>query len=60
MESVKDPVTIPSAARGALEAIFWKQEMTWEIAGIWVLNPIRYISSMCNEIESRSSLRLAL
>lgn len=56
VERVTYPVMTPSAARGALEAIFWKPEFRWEIREIWVLEPIREIAIMRNEIDSRQSM----
>ena len=47
------PVMTPSAARGVLEAIFWKPQFRWEIREIKVLKPIKQISIMRNEIEDR-------
>ncbi len=55
VERVTYPVPTPSAARGVLEAIFWKPEITWRIEEIWVLNPIRYFSILRNEVNSRAS-----
>ena len=59
VERVSYPVITPSAARGALEAIFWKPEFTWVIEEIWVLKPIRYFSIMRNEVTSRASANSA-
>lgn len=59
VERVSYPVLTPSAARGALEAIFWKPEITWHIAEIHVLKPIRYASILRNETNSRQSDRAA-
>lgn len=36
-----------------LEAIYWKPEFEWRIREIWVLNPIRHISLLRNEIDQR-------
>lgn len=47
------PVMTPAAARGILEAIFWKPQFRWEIREIKVLKPIKQISIMRNEIEDR-------
>ena len=47
------PVMTPAAARGVLEAIYWKPQFRWEIREIKVLKPIRQISIMRNEIEDR-------
>jgi CRISPR-associated protein Cas5d len=59
VERVSYPVMTPSAARGVLEAIFWKPEFAWRIEGIWVLNPIQYISFLRNEVNTRISERSA-
>lgn len=59
VERVTYPVMTPSAARGVLEAIFWKPEFTWRIEEVWVLNPIRYFSILRNEVKSRASERSA-
>lgn len=59
VERVTYPVMTPSAARGVLEAIFWKPEFTWRVEEIWVLNPIEYISMLRNEITTRASDRSA-
>ncbi len=58
-ERVSYPVPTPSAARGILEAIFWKPQFTWRIEEIWVLHPIRYFSMLRNEVNSRASERSA-
>lgn len=53
VERVTYPVMTPSAARGALEAIFWKPEIRWEIREIWILNEIKEISIIRNEVKHR-------
>ncbi|MBM4288719.1 MAG: type I-C CRISPR-associated protein Cas5 [Deltaproteobacteria bacterium] len=53
VERVSYPVMTPSAARGLLEAIFWKPEFRWEIREIWVLNPIKEVTIMRNELAER-------
>lgn len=50
----------PSAARGCLEAIFWKPEMRWIVQSIKVLNPIRRMSVVTNEVKSRQSYQTAI
>ncbi len=55
VERVSYPVMTPSAARGALEAIFWKPQVTWHVQEIAVLNPIRFASILRNEINNRQS-----
>ncbi|HEY8489743.1 MAG TPA: type I-C CRISPR-associated protein Cas5c [Dehalococcoidia bacterium] len=59
VERVTYPVMTPSAARGVLEAIFWKPEFTWRVEEIWVLREIRYFSILRNEVNSRASERAA-
>ena len=59
VERVTYPVMTPSAARGALEAIFWKPEVSWRIEEIHVLNRIAYTSILRNEIKDRQSHRAA-
>lgn len=49
------PVMTPSAARGVLEAIYWKPQFRWEIREIKILKPIKQISIMRNEIEDRQN-----
>jgi CRISPR-associated protein Cas5d len=51
-ERVSYPVMTPSAARGVLEAIFWKPEFTWKVHEIQVLKPIRHFSILRNEMNS--------
>lgn len=59
VERVTYPVMTPSAARGALEAIFWKPQVVWRIEEIHVLKPIAYASIRRNEINDRQSERTA-
>jgi CRISPR-associated protein Cas5d len=59
VERVTYPVMTPSAARGVLEAIFWKPEFAWVVERIEVLRPIRYVSILRNEVNSRASERAA-
>jgi len=60
VERVSYPVMTPSAARGVLEAIFWKPEFDWRIREIRVLKPIRHFSILRNEINSRQSHTTAM
>ncbi len=57
VERVSYPMMTPTAARGVLEAIFWKPEFRWRVESIAVLNPIHYFSILRNEINSRQSDR---
>jgi CRISPR-associated protein Cas5d len=59
VERVSYPVMTPSAARGVLEAIFWKPEFRWQVEEIAVLKEIRYFSILRNEVNSRASERVA-
>jgi len=59
VERVSYPVMTPSAARGVLEAIFWKPEFSWIVTEIHVLKPIRHLSIVRNELKSRQSERSA-
>ncbi len=59
VERVSYPVPTPSAARGILEAIFWKPEFSWQVESIAVLKPIRYFSILRNEVNDRESVRAA-
>jgi CRISPR-associated protein Cas5d len=54
-ERVSYPVMTPSAARGVLEAIFWKPEFTWRVREIRVLKPIQHFSILRNEMNSWQS-----
>jgi CRISPR-associated protein Cas5d len=45
-------VMTPSAAKGILEAIFWKPEIDYVICKIEVLKPIRWFSIRRNEVKS--------
>ncbi|MCO5223663.1 MAG: type I-C CRISPR-associated protein Cas5c [Thermomicrobiales bacterium] len=58
-ERVTYPVITPSAARGVLEAIYWKPEFFWSIREIVILNPITYFSILRNEVNVRASERVA-
>lgn len=58
-ERVSYDVMTPSAARGVLEAIFWKPEFSWQVREIVVLNEVKRQSILRNEINSRASERAA-
>ncbi len=57
VERVSYPIMTPSAARGVLEAIFWKPEFTWRVRAVHVLEPIVHFSIQRNEVSSRMSPR---
>ncbi|WP_141579352.1 type I-C CRISPR-associated protein Cas5c [Actinomadura sp. WMMA1423] len=48
-------VMTPSAARGVLEAIFWRPEFEYRLIKIEVLKPIRWFSIRRNEVKSMAS-----
>lgn len=58
VERLTYPVPTPSAARGILSAIYSKPcEFYWQITRIEVLNPIRYLSFLRNEVKSKVNSR---
>ena len=59
VERVSYSVMTPSAARGVLEAIFWKPEFDWRIRRIEVLKPIRHFSILRNEVNNKAALATA-
>jgi CRISPR-associated protein Cas5d len=58
-ERVSYDVMTPSAARGILEAIYWKPEIRWVVDRITVLNPIRFTSVRRNEVSETISAATA-
>ncbi len=59
VERVSYDVITPSAARGIIEAIYWKPAIRWMIDRIHVLNEIRYTNVRRNEVSERISTREA-
>lgn len=57
VERVTYDVITPSAARGMLEAIYWKPEMRWVVDRLYIFNPIRFTSVRRNEINCKISAR---
>jgi CRISPR-associated protein Cas5d len=53
VERVSYPVITPSAARGVLEAVFWKPEIRYQIREIHVLKMGTQASILRNEISDR-------
>ena len=53
VERVSYDVMTPSAARGILEAIYWKPEISWSIDRLHVLKPIRFTNIRRNEVKQR-------
>ncbi len=56
IERVSYDVMTPSAARGILEAIYWKPAIKWVIDVIHVLKPIRFENIRRNEVNDRVSI----
>ncbi len=54
-ERVSYDVITPSAARGILEAIYWKPDIRWVIDRIQVLKPIRFENLRRNEVGGKIS-----
>jgi CRISPR-associated protein Cas5d len=54
-ERVSYDVITPSAARGVLEAIYWKPQIRWVIDAIHVLKPIQWINIRRNEVANKAS-----
>ncbi len=53
VERVSYDVITPSAARGILEAIYWKPQIRWAIDRIHVLRPIRFTNLRRNEVGAK-------
>ena len=58
-ERVSYDVITPSAARGIMEAVYWKPAIRWRIDRIVVLNEIRFETFRRNEVGSKLSYRNA-
>lgn len=56
-ERVSYDVMTPSAARGILEAIYWKPAIAWKIDSIEVLNEIRFDTFRRNEVGAKASYK---
>ncbi|MDX9911486.1 MAG: type I-C CRISPR-associated protein Cas5c [Phycisphaerales bacterium] len=59
-ERVSYDVITPSAARGIVEAIYWKPQIRWVIDRIHVMSPVRFLSIRRNELGSKIPERTAL
>lgn len=55
VERVSYDVITPSAARGILEAIYWKPQIRWVIDRIHVIKPIRFTNIRRNEVGSKAT-----
>ncbi len=59
VERVSYDVITPSAARGIIEAVYWKPAIRWEIDRIRVLNEIQFTNIRRNEVSDKISTREA-
>ena len=57
VEQVSYDIITPSAARGVLEAIYWKPEIRWTVTAIHVLSPTRFMSIRRNGVGSKVSVK---
>ena len=55
VERVSYDVMTPSAARGIIEAVYWKPAIRWIIDRIHVLNPIEFTNVRRNEVSEKAS-----
>ena len=53
VERVSYDVITPSAARGIIEAIYWKPAIKWIVDKIYVCEPIRFTNIRRNEVSSK-------
>jgi CRISPR-associated protein Cas5d len=63
VERVTYDVMTPSAARGILEAVYWKPSMKWKVDRIHVLKPIQFQTVRRHETNQKipaGSVRLAM
>lgn len=56
VERVSYDVMTPSAARGVLEAIYWKPAIRWVIDRIHIMKPVRFENIRRNELANRVSV----
>ncbi len=56
VERVSYDVMTPSAARGILEAIYWKPAIRWIVDRIHVLNKVRFENIRRNELSNKASI----
>ncbi|MBK5244063.1 MAG: type I-C CRISPR-associated protein Cas5 [Eubacteriaceae bacterium] len=56
VERVSYDMITPSAARGIIEAIYWKPAIKWSIDKIHVINPIKFTNIRRNEVSEVAKL----
>jgi CRISPR-associated protein Cas5d len=59
VEQVSYDIITPSAARGILEAVYWKPEIRWIVTALHVFAPIRFMSIRRNGVASKASDKIA-
>ena len=59
VERVSYDIITPSAARGIIEAIYWKPAICWVIDKIHVLNEIEFTNIRRNEVSEKISTSIA-
>lgn len=59
VERVSYDIITPSAARGIIEAVYWKPAIRWVIDKIHVLNEIEFTNIRRNEVSEKISTREA-
>ncbi|WP_462323659.1 type I-C CRISPR-associated protein Cas5c [Desulfoplanes sp.] len=57
VERVSYDVMTPSAARGILEAVYWKPAIKWVIDRIHVMKPVRFDNIRRNEVAAKIPLK---
>ncbi|MEN1680225.1 MAG: type I-C CRISPR-associated protein Cas5c [Planctomycetota bacterium] len=55
VERLSYPVITPSAARGVLEAVYWKPQVRWVVERIHVYREPRFTNLRRNEVASKAS-----
>jgi CRISPR-associated protein Cas5d len=58
VERVSYDIMPPSAARGILEAIYWRPAICWVVDRIHVLKPIRFVNIRRNELSNKVSAKI--
>lgn len=55
-ERISYPMITPTAARGVLEAVFWKPQFAYRVRKLELLRPIRWFRLRRNEVSSAPAL----
>jgi CRISPR-associated protein Cas5d len=59
-ERMSYDVITPSAAVGILKAIYWKPEIRWIVDKIHVINPIKFVNVVRNELKSEADAQASM